>query len=460
MKKITIIILGLMLFSVFVTKSQTKIHPTYYAVYFKDKKGTQFTIDKPEMFLSQKSIDRRKKFGIPVDNIDLPINKNYVKQVKDLGFNVIKTSKWLNCAIIFAEDTTNFYKIKALSFVMEKPTPKTKKYKPAQLKPSKIKVEPATTTDKYNYGKAANQNKMLKINFLHNMGFDGKGVTMAILDGGFLKVDKLPSYDSLWANKQILGWYDYVDMDTTVFDDGSHGMMVLSTIGGNTEGLVGTAPKASFWLFTTEDGDSEYPIEEYNYVIASEFADSVGVDLIHASLGYSNFDGNEFDYKYSTLDGNTAISSIGADIAASRGILVTTSAGNEGNDPWKYISAPADADSCLAVGAVNFKSNYASFSSLGPSFDGRIKPEVTAQGQGSAVQGEGGRITSADGTSFSGPIMAGAIACLIQAFPDKTNMQIIRAVQQNANYSAEPNTKYGYGIPDFYRTYYFLKKQK
>jgi len=449
----------LAIFGLSQTFSQVKIHENQYAVYFKDKIGTPYSIDKPEKFLSLKTIKKRQQFNIPINNLDLPINPDYIKKLKDMGYKVIKTSKWLNCAIIYTEDTSNFNKIRELEFVISKPKPQEKTYKYKQYKESKTKVEPISTTDKYNYGKAENQNKMLKVNQLHNMGFTGKGVTMAILDGGFIDVDELPAFDSLWQNEQIKGWYDFVEMDTVVFDDGSHGMMVLSTIGGNTKGLVGTAPEAEFWLFVTEDGDSEYPVEEYNYVIACEKADSIGVDIIHASLGYNDFDDNTMDYKYAELNGNTAISTIGADIAASKGILVVTSAGNEGDKPWKYISAPADGDSVLAVGAVNYKGNYGYFSSIGPSTDGRIKPDVCAQGLSAAVQGTSGSITTANGTSFSGPIMAGAVACLIQAYPEKSNMEIIEAVIRNSDYAKSPTEKMGYGIPDFYKAYFYLKTQ-
>lgn len=439
-------------------QSQVKIHEDYYAVYFKDKVGTPYSIDKPEEFLSQKSIDRRKKFDIAINNQDLPVNPAYVQKLEDKGLEVVKVSKWLNCAIIHITNPVDLVKFADLDFIKAKPQPQEKNYKYKKYKKSKIKDEDIKMKNVFNYGKATNQNEMLNVNLLHSMGFTGKGVTIAILDGGFFKANQLPAFDSLWANNQIKGWYDFVDMDTVVFDKGYHGMMVLSTIGGNTEGLVGTAPGANFWLFVTEDGDSEYPIEEYNYVIAAEKADSIGVDIIHSSLGYYDFDGDDMDYKYSDLNGNTAISTIGADIAASKGILVTTSAGNEGNDPWNYISAPADADSVLAVGAVNYRRNYGVFSSEGPSYDGRIKPEVTAQGVSSTVQGTKGNITKASGTSFSGPILSGAVACLVGAFPEKTNMEIIEAVIRTSSQIKEPDVKLGYGIPDFYKAYTFLKK--
>ncbi|MBN2891036.1 MAG: S8 family serine peptidase [Bacteroidales bacterium] len=440
-------------------QAQVKVYSDYYAVYFKDKAGTPYSIDKPEQFLSKKSIDRRKKFDIPINKQDLPVSPVYVKKLQDAGFEVIKVSKWLNCAIVKTENIANYTKLSSMDFVINKPEPLAKDYRYKTYKRYKSKEKLEQSKDKYNYGKALTQTQMLNINLLHNEGYTGKGVTIAILDGGFFHVNELPAFKSLWKNGQIKGWYDFVDMDTTVFDEGTHGMMVLSTIGGNTEQLVGTAPDADFWLFVTEDGDSEYPIEEYNYVIAAEMADSIGVDIIHSSLGYADFDDKSLSYKYEDLNGNTAVSTIGADIASSKGILVVTSAGNEGNDPWRYVSAPADADSILAVGAVNFKGKYGSFSSQGPSYDNRIKPEVCAQGVSATVQLSNGRIGTANGTSFSGPIMAGAVACLVQAFPDKSNMEIIEAVIRNSSQAKSPDEKLGYGIPDFYKAFKYLEKR-
>jgi len=220
--------------------------------------------------------------------------------------------------------------------------------------------------------------------------------------------------------------------------------------------FVGTAPKANFWLLRTEQGSSEYLIEEFNYVCGSEFADSVGVDIIHSSLGYNDFDNESTSYKYSDMDGNTAISTIGADISAAKGIIVVTSAGNEGSDPWKYISAPADGDSVLAIGAVNSSGKYAYFSSQGPSYDLRIKPDVVAQGLFATVQGTNGNISSSNGTSFSGPIVAGMVACLKQAHMDKSNMEIINAIKMSGSQYTTPDGKLGFGIPDFNFAHLYL----
>lgn len=464
MKKLAIILTFLMISFSYIEAQQfikTNVHYIYdyeFVVYFKDKANSTFSITKPEEFLSQKAIDRRAKFNIPITNQDLPVNQTYLQELRDMGLTVTKWSKWLNCAIVTTQDTSIMADVRNLDFVRAKPQPQPKNYQYKKLNNYRHRVKADTNSDVYNYGVATNQVTMLNVYKLHNMGYNGKGVTMAILDAGFLKVNKLDMFDSLWANHQIKGYYDFVDMDTTVFNVGDHGLMVLSTIGGNKPDYVGTAPKADFWLFRTEDGSSETQLEEYNYVIACEMADSVGVDIIHSSLGYNEFDVDETSYTYEQLDGNTAISTIGADIAASKGIIVTVSAGNEGNDPWTYISAPADGDSVLAVGAVNYKGSYAYFSSLGPSYDGRVKPDVTAQGYSVYVQGRK-NVETASGTSFSGPIMAGSVACLVQAFPNTDFMQILNAVRMCSNHAKDPDDHYGYGIPDFYKAYVYLKNE-
>ncbi len=461
MKKIIVISI-LLVYTGFYAFSQTEVKPNYYAVYFRDKANNSYSIDKPQDFLSARALQRRKKYHIVVTSQDLPVNKIYIEKLKSMGFEIKEVSKWLNCAIVYTKDSSLVKKVSELKFVHPKPFYPKKKYRIHKIRQARVRMKKNIENkekNRYNYGIGTYQAEMLNIQELHNMGYDGKGIEIAIMDAGFQHINKLPAFDSLWANHQILGWYDFVDNDTTLFNVGTHGMMVLSTIGGNTTNFVGTAPKASFYLYRTEDEKTEYPIEEYNYVCACEKADSLGVDLIHSSLGYNNFNDTTMSYTYKDMNGNTAISSIGADIAASKGIMVVASAGNEGDVAWKYITAPADADSVLSVGAVNYKGKYAFFSSIGPSYDGRVKPNVVAMGQSAAVEGIGGYITYASGTSFAGPIMAGAVACLMQAFPYVNNIDMIYAIERCSSFAKKPNPKYGYGIPNFYKAYLFLKKK-
>jgi len=285
---------------------------------------------------------------------------------------------------------------------------------------------------------------------MHTQGYVGQGMVIAVLDAGFYKADSLPAFDSLRINNQILGCRDFVTGDTLVYEDYPHGMNVLSCMGGNIHGsLVGTAPKAKYWLLRTEDAWSETLQEEINWAVGAEFADSVGADVINSSLGYSNFDNPADSHTYADMDGNTTIISNAADFAVSKGIFVTTSAGNAGGPPWYKITAPADADSVLTVGAVDSVGVLAGFSSRGPTFDGRIKPNVVARGYQAAFASASGGITQGNGTSFSSPITAGAVACLWQAHPTKTNMEILSAIEQSASQSSNPDSLVGYGIPNF-----------
>jgi hypothetical protein len=248
-----------------------------------------------------------------------------------------------------------------------------------------------------------------------------------------------------------LGGYNYVTKSNNFYSGGTHGTSVLSLMGGFVDGqLVGTAPDAQYYLYITEDDATENPVEESNWVEAAEEADRVGVDIITTSLGYTTFDNPNYDLTYSDMNGVTAFISKGVDIAFSRGMVCVVSAGNEGNQAWHYISAPADAINALTIGAVKADETYASFSSQGPTFDGRVKPDVMAQGQNPYVSNVTGVITNADsGTSFSGPIVAGMVACLWQALPTKTNQQIKQLIVQSADRYTSPTVQYGYGIPDF-----------
>jgi subtilisin family serine protease len=329
---------------------------------------------------------------------------------------------------------------------------------PSERSPSDKSQVPGLLS--YNYGPSFNQINMIGGVCLHNLGFNGEGMQIAVLDAGFYRVDSLPIFDSLRTNGQILGTWDFVENDTMVYDSHTHGSMVLSTMGGNQPGvIVGTAPKAKYWLLKTEEGATEFVVEEDNWVSGAEFADSCGADILTTSLGYTEYDSvivnsvlvpNPDSHTYADMDGNTCRISIGTDIAVSKGMFAVCSAGNMGGSPWNFIGAPADADSVLAVGAVDSLKNYAWFSSNGPSFDGRVKPNVAAQGQDVVVARPDSLGTvHLSGTSFACPITAGMVACLWQAHPTATNMQLFNAIQQTATQYSNPDTLKGYGLSDF-----------
>jgi serine protease AprX len=430
---------------------------------FSDKNSSPYSVGNPSAFLSQKAIDRRNRQSIPVVTGDLPVNPSYISSVVQQGAKILSRSRWLNGVAVEADDAT-IAKINALPFVLgsrrlarKGSGEKSKNYFEAEeYKPfERSALARVSSSTPYNYGFSFNQINMLKGDLLHAQGFDGRDMTIAVLDAGFYSVDTLPAFDSLWANNQILGTWDFVNNEASVFEDNSHGMAVLSTIGGNIPGqLVGTAPKAKFWLLRSEDVFSEYEIEECFWAAAAEFADSVGADIVTTSLGYTTFDDIDFtpnpaSHTYSQMDGNTALATRAADIAASKGMLVVASAGNEGGSPWYYIGAPADGDSVLAIGAVRPTRNLAGFSSRGPSADGRVKPNVMAQGSDCIIQDDNGSVGLASGTSFACPILAGMAACLWQAHPNLSSMQIFDAIQRSAHRYTTPTDSLGYGIPDF-----------
>ncbi|MBC7408868.1 MAG: S8 family serine peptidase, partial [Arcicella sp.] len=388
---------------------------------------------------------------IPLNVNDVPIYQSYIDQVTaSPGIEVKAKSKWLNCLHIrgsVADITalTSFNFVDHIQFADNSLNAKNASIKP--LAPVNKNLNVQTT---FAYGNSANQIQMLNGHLLHQQNFTGTGKIIAVLDAGFPGVDVASPFQRLRDNNQILGGYNFVDRNTNVYTNNSHGTLVLSSMGGYVENqLVGTAPDAQYYLFITEDTASENPVEESNWVEAAEEADRLGVDIITTSLGYFSYDNPAYSHTYSDMTGNTNFASKGANIAFSKGIVVVASAGNEGGTPEPHVGVPAEANDVLAIGAVRPDRTRANFSSIGPSFDNRIKPDVMAQGQSCVLSNTNGDIISASGTSFSGPIMAGMIACLWQAVPGLSNQAILNLVKQSSDNYATPNEFYGYGIPDF-----------
>ena len=429
-----------------------------YRVSFTDKENNSYSIKRPEEFLSAKALARRKKFDIKVDKYDLPVSPIYLEYLSNLGLRVLLTSKWNNTAVVETQDSALIEKLSTVKFISGVrrvwKTPTTKEEKPYEDR-KKIVVNSCDTLNNY-YGHAEGQVKMLAVDSMHRAGFNGSGVTIAVIDGGFYNTDCIKGLQFA----QILGTHNFVHPEQSVYEANTHGTMVLSCIAANLpNSLVGTAPGASFYLLVSEDGESEQRVEEDNWCAALEYADSVGADIATSSLGYTTYDDEPAAHRYYELDGKTAANSRAASLAASRGILVLNSAGNSGDDEWKLIGVPADAKNILTVGAVNEERHNTVFSSLGNTADGRIKPDVMAQGQDTWLFDATGSITVANGTSFSTPIMAGAAACLLQACPNKKPEEIIHAVQQAGDNAAHPDNIFGYGIPNIWKAYQHLKKQ-
>ncbi len=456
MKKRWIFLLFAMLTGLFLSGQN---QPDTYWVKLIDKKGTSFHINQPEEFLSQRAINRRIKQHIAIDETDLPVSSVYLDTLRKRGLEVVHTSKWLNGVTVRTSDTVLIKTIASLPFVkMVQLTKPAIVLKSTQIKFNESESDEISVVSNYNYGNAFNQLNQLNGQYLHNQGFRGKGIQIAVLDAGFWQVNQIMAFDSLRNSNRILGTRDFVDPKSDIYQQHSHGMSVLSTMGGNIPGtLVGTSPDASFYLFRSEDAATEYLIEEDNWVAAAELADSVGVDVINSSLGYYDFDDPKMSHPYSDMNGKKTRVTQGANMAFQKGILVFTSAGNEGNNLWKRIIAPADGENVLAIAAVDKNSIRASFSSVGPAFGGAIKPNVAALGSSTYLVTSGGVLGYSSGTSFSSPVMAGMGACLLQANPYANVKQVKMAIEQSAHQYNQPDSLLGYGIPDFQKADIILK---
>jgi serine protease AprX len=443
-----------------------------YVIYFTDKNNSPYSIDNPSEFLTEAAIDRRNRQGIAIQVDDIPVNASYLNAVSNAGAQIAAVSRWFNMAAVWIQNPNIIPGILALPFVSEvspmsggpvkandKSNWKNKPFFDSEVY-DLVFEEPITKAiqdNYYNYGNADNQIEMVSGKQLHNQGYRGEGMVIAVLDAGFRNVDVITAFDSLRANNRILGTRDFVQPGNNVYSSWihPHGTMVLSIMGANLPGLmVGTAPEASYWLLRTEDangppGNSEYLMEEYFWISGAEFADSVGAWIINSSLGYSEFDDPTQNHFYSDLNGNTIPITLGADRAASKGIFVVNSAGNSGGSAWQYIIAPSDGHKVMAVGAVNSSGNYASFSSTGPTADGRIKPDISAQGAGTSFVGSNGNVNAGNGTSFSSPIIAGMAACLWQTNMDVTRNGVYEAIIQSGSQYLNPDNFLGNGIPDF-----------
>jgi subtilisin family serine protease len=432
-------------------------------IYFNDKPNSASYLSNPETMLSQRALDRRNRYDIELDLFDVPVDLNYMQQIDELpGIEVVAKSKRLkavhvigNVDAIRATNSLSF--VDLIEFASNN---LNESNKPVTVQKTKSVRDKWSTTADYNYGAAENQITLMNGDYLHKKDFTGSGMVMALMDGGFPNVDSHPIFERIRNNGQLLGGYNFVDRNTNFYSRHSHGMSVLSSIAGYMEGqLVGTAPDAQFYLFITEDTTQETPLEESLWVEAAERADSLGVDVINTSLGYFTFDNPNYDYSYGDMDGETTFISRGATIAFSRGMVILTSAGNEGNDPWHYIIAPADAPNVLGIGAVDNMGNSAFFSSYGPTPDGRIKPDVSAQGQGVFVLRSNGDVAPSNGTSFSSPILAGAVTCFWQAYPELTNKEVVDLVRKYGHLYPNSTSQMGYGIPDFKALFLDLEEE-
>lgn len=449
MMKRLIVIAGLMWLAADASAQQDTLK---YRISLKDKAATTYSIDNPETFLSEKAIARRRKQNLPIDSTDLPVCRSYVDEIRRVGVRVVTTGKWENFVTVSCNDSALIDRIAALPFVRatEKvwtaPAPEL----PSMATGRDSLINTPTVHPDSIYGLAVSQIRLSNGDKLHEAGFKGQGMTIAVIDAGFHNADKITAMDNI----RVLGTKDFVNPQADIFAESSHGMMVLSCIGMNRPHVMtGTAPEASFWLLRSEDEYSEHLVEQDYWAAAVEFADSVGVDVLNTSLGYYTFDDKSKDYAYCDLDGRHALMSRQASHLADKGMVLVCSAGNSGMGSWKKITSPADAENVITVGAVDKDAQLAPFSSIGNTADGRVKPDVMAVGLEADVMGTDGNQTKVDGTSFSSPIMCGMVACLWQACPDLTAKEIIELVRQSGDRSDCPDNIYGYGVPDVWKAY-------
>lgn len=424
--------------------AQVTDYKYFYRVYFKDKGAISPNSYSPGELLSPRAVNRREKAGIPVPQFnDLPVNQDYLNGVKSKGFFFHCSSKWMNTGLFKTQNQANINVLLSLPYVKDVKIVKTPSAKSNYSEKLDIPIELADNP------RFDNPLTMLNGQYLHDSGFDGKGVMIAVLDGGFIKADIVFSLNDLRTRRGIKGTRDFVSGSNFVYSYHNHGTAVLSVLAGRSQDLIeGTAPGADYWLIRTEDVSTEFPVEEDYWAAGAEFADSVGVDIISSSLGYSTFDNTGMNYKFSDMNGRNTFVTQAANTAASKGILVVNSAGNERTKSWLRIIAPSDGYGVVAAGAVDESGTISTFSSAGPSADGRIKPDNTTQGVNVPVQTLETGVSRANGTSFSCPVLSGMCACIMQAVPKALNTDIIDALHKNASNSNKPDSLYGYGIPN------------
>ena len=429
-------------------------------VIFADKENVEASLADPILIMTQEAIDRKTLQGTPIDERDVPINENYVTQIKNAsGITVLSKSKWMNCVYIIGSQS-NIEALLDLPFVtnVEYADTSLNLFPGAPIE-NKFALEEASQNINYNYGAAANQIEMLSGDYLHELDYTGEGMIVAVLDAGFPSIDTNPGFQKMRDENRILGTYDFEARTENVDGTSSHGFNTSSDIGGFLQDeFVGTAPQASFYFFVTEYTPTETPAEEAWWVEALERSDSLGVDVVNTSLGYRVFDNPNYDYSYEDLNGQTTFSARGANIAFDKGMILVTSAGNGGNTSFPTVGTPGDSPGTLTVGAVSSNGNYASFSSIGPTVDGRIKPDVMAQGASAAVISTSGGVDFSSGTSFSSPIMAGVVTCLWQARLQTPNGTIMQIIRESANLYNNPTDEMGYGIPNFEDAYAALQQ--
>ncbi len=446
--------------------------PGFYYVVFKDKTGTPYELEYPQAFLSPKSLERRLRLGISIIEEDLPVNPLYIQGVLQTSGGVLHhVSKWFNSmtlnlnALDSAAQVSAISQVSSLSYVQEV---KYFALNNAEVGKKRLKQEDEIGPIQFalpsqkGYGWGFHQLNMVNTIRLHEAGYHGQGVDVGIFDSGWLKADVMKAFEPIRDEGRLMMTRDFVNPQLpNVFDNSSHGTYVWGIMAGVMQDqFIGAAPLSNYYLFQTEDVDSEFRIEEDNWVAAAELADSLGLDVINSSLGYSLFDDDTMNYQYSDMTGKVSRASIAAEKLSKKGVIVVNSAGNSGNSPWYFITAPADADGILTVGAVDSVMNVAAFSSHGPTYDGRVKPNVSAMGVKTYYPFSDDKVGKGNGTSYSGPIIAGSTASLLSALGNRSPQDVRNTIERTGNLFPSYNFDMGYGLPDFWWAYNLLIKNE
>ena len=441
-------------------------NPTCYRIYLSDKNDSPYSIENPSEYLSQRAIDKRIRFNIPITEQDLPVNPQYKQQIlaQEPLIQLLSVSKWMNTITIYCPDSTIVPQILNLPFVdsikavgnyilHDAPV-----YRNPENPVPLVHNSSIPTKDAIDYGEGLAQIALLNGIPLHEEGFCGEGMLIAVIDGGFFGIETTSFYQELVNSGRFLGHYSLMPNFVDTLADGwdeVHGTIVTSAMAANTNGeLVGTAPGASYALIHTEWVGSEEIIEEDFWANGAEIADSIGADVVNSSLGYRMFpDFPQNDITYENMDGVHSIASRCATILGQKGVIVCVAAGNDGSSEFYHVNRPGDAFDILCVGACTSDSLIAAFSSHGPSYDGRVKPDITSQGVGTACIYPNDELSFANGTSLATPVAAGMCACLWQSMPQYSSTEIMQLIRESGHLYNNPNTEFGYGIPNFYQVY-------
>lgn len=445
MKKVLLLIL---IFCSFLGFGQTEL----VFVYFTGKPNKASFYANPLSELTQKALDRRANLGIALNDQDAPIEATYIQNIENLGFTVSDYSKWLNGVAVNAT-ASQVLTLQSQSYVQNvesfaKNSAVVLKYVPN----SKWEDFNKSALTNFNYGQGLNQIDQINLRNLHISGFTGTGISIAVIDTGFPTVDTGLAFERIRNLGKIKGGYNFIAKNADIYNTtlSNHGSIVLGAISGYLDNsFVGSAPDADVYLYCSENADVEIPEEQLYWIQAAEEADRKGVDIITSSLGYNIFDDPKYNYTYADMNGTTSFIARGAQIASEKGIFVLAAAGNSAQQPWHYITTPADNAKVFTIGGVAEDGTASLFSSFGPSSSGIVKPDATARGTNTATVYNNGA-TNVSGTSLATPVAAGGVACLLQAISPNVSREIVKTkLRETASNYPNSTDQEGYGILNF-----------